>query len=114
MLPVVTLPMMFHGRVAVLPVVSIVAAIGVGIARSQILAICVRVELRAIAGVFDDGLRQCGVYGTCRDNSGGANQCELHLDLRVGLWIAGVEDGNARQFCQRLFWLAALNFNLMA
>ena len=56
----VTLPMMLNGRVAVVPVVSIVAAIGVRIARSQVLAICVRVELRAIAGVFDNGLRWGG------------------------------------------------------
>src|SRR6267142_3651302 len=45
------LPMVLDRRVAVLPVVSIVAAIGVRIARSQVLAICVRVELRAIAGI---------------------------------------------------------------
>ena len=80
----VTLPMVLDGRVAVLPAVSIVAAIGVRIARSQVLAICVRVELRAIAGIFDNGLRQCGSYGSCRDKSGGANQCEFHLGLLVG------------------------------
>src|SRR5438876_1785612 len=81
----VTLPMMLDGRVAVLPVVSIVAAIGIRIARSQVLAICVRVELRAIAGIFDNLLRHCGSYGSCRDNSGGANQSEFHLGLLVGL-----------------------------
>src|SRR5947208_16664532 len=79
-----TFPMMLDRRVAVLPVVSIVAAIGVRIARSQVLAICVRVELRAIAGIFDNGLRQCGSYGSRCDKSGGANQCEFHLGLLVG------------------------------
>src|SRR3982751_2232134 len=63
------LPMVLDGRVAVLPAVSIVAAIGVRIARSQVLAICVRVELRAIAGIFDNGFRQCGSYGSCRDRA---------------------------------------------
>ena len=79
--PVVTLPMTFRGRVAVLPVVSIVAAIRVGIAGSQVLAICVRIELRAIAGVFDNCLRQCGTCGRCRDKSSGTDQCEFHLGL---------------------------------
>ena len=36
---------------------SVVAAIGVRIAWSQVSAICFRIELRAIAGVFDSGLR---------------------------------------------------------
>jgi hypothetical protein len=35
----------------------ILAAVGVRIARSQVSATCVRVELSAIAGVFDHGLR---------------------------------------------------------
>jgi hypothetical protein len=35
----------------------ILAAIGIRIARSQVSATCVRVELSAIAGVFDHGLR---------------------------------------------------------
>src|SRR6266567_4741054 len=70
---VATLPMTFHGRVAVLPVVSIVAAIGVGIAGSEVLAICVRIELRAIAGVFDNRLRECRSYGSRCYNSGGAD-----------------------------------------
>jgi hypothetical protein len=77
--------MVFRERVSVLQVLSIVAAIGVRIARSQVLAIRVRVELRAIAGIFNNGLRQCGSYGSCRDKSGGANQCEFHLGLLVGL-----------------------------
>jgi len=71
------------------PVVSIVAAIGVRIARSQVLAICVRVELRAIAGIFDNGLRQCGCYGSHRDKSGGANECEFHLRSPCGLPLIG-------------------------
>ena len=80
--PMVTVvPTMFHGRVPVPPVVAIVAAVGVRIARSQVLAICIRVELRAIAGVFDNGLRQRGSYESCRGKSGDANQCEFHLGL---------------------------------
>jgi|SRR6266481_4433632 len=74
-----TLPMTRDRRVTVLPGVSLVVAIGVWIARSQILAICVRVELRAIAGIFDHLLRQSGSYGSRRDKSGGTNQCEFHL-----------------------------------
>src|SRR6266404_6342831 len=66
------LNMALHERVAVLPVVTIVAAIGVRIARSEVLAICVRVKLCAIAGIFDNGLRQRGSCGGHRDNSGGA------------------------------------------
>jgi len=42
---------MLDGRVAVLMVVSKITAIGVRIARPEVLAIGVRVELRAIAGV---------------------------------------------------------------
>ena len=79
--PIVTVPTRFHGRVAVLPV----AAIGVRIARSQVLAICIRVELRAIAGIFDNGLRQRGSCESCRGKSGGANQCEFHLGLQYHL-----------------------------
>ena len=77
----VTVPTMFHGRVAVLPVVAIVAAIGVRVARSKVLAICIRVELRAIARVFDNGLRQRGSYESGRGKSGGPKQCEFHLGL---------------------------------
>jgi hypothetical protein len=39
---VVTVPTMLHERVAILPVVAIVTAIGIRIARSQVLAICIR------------------------------------------------------------------------
>jgi hypothetical protein len=45
------------------------------------LAICIRVELRAIARVFDNGLRQRGSYESCRGKSGGPEQCEFHLGL---------------------------------
>jgi hypothetical protein len=79
----VTAPMTVHGRVAVPPAVSIVAAISVGISRSQVLAICVRVELRAIAGVFDNSLRQSGSCESCADKSG-ANQYEFHSGLLLG------------------------------
>jgi hypothetical protein len=48
---VMMLPMMLDGRVAVLMVLSKITAIGVRIARPEVLAIGVRVELRAIAGV---------------------------------------------------------------
>src|SRR6476661_7959881 len=75
----VTLPVTRDGRVTVLPGVSLVVAIGVRIARSQILAICVRVELRAIAWIFDNLLRQCGSCGSRRDKSSGTNQYEFHL-----------------------------------
>jgi hypothetical protein len=79
--PMVTVPTMFHGRVAVPPVVAIVAAVGVRIARSQVLAICIRVELRAIAGVRDNLLRHGRCCERCGGKSGGANQCEFHLGL---------------------------------
>ena len=70
---------MFHGGAPVTPVVSIVAAIGIRISGSQVLTICVRVELRAVAGVFDNCLRQRGSRGSCCDNGSGADQCEFHL-----------------------------------
>src|SRR5438067_13732783 len=95
----VTAPMTVHGSVAVPPAVSIVAAISVGISRSQVLAICVRVELRAIAGVFDNSLRQSGSYGSCADKSG-ANQYEFHSGLLLVLgfgsrrWGARVSSAN--------------------
>src|SRR5882762_8040727 len=44
---IVTLDMALPGRVVVLPAITIVAAIGVRIARPQVLTICIRVELRA-------------------------------------------------------------------
>src|SRR5260370_41482585 len=62
---------------------GIIPAIGIRITRSQILTICVWVELRAIAGVFDNSLRHSRSCESCRDNSGGANQCEFHLVLLV-------------------------------
>src|SRR5258708_33387676 len=64
-------------------IVAIITAIGVRITRSQVLTICVWVELRAIAGVFDNSLRHSRSCESCRDNSGGANQCEFHLGLLV-------------------------------
>jgi hypothetical protein len=87
--PVVTLPMMFHGCVAALPVVTL-AAIGIRIARAKVLAICIRVELRAIAGIGDNGLCQCTGCEGRPDNSGGSNQ-------------SGEQDGNARQLRQWFF-----------
>src|SRR5450631_3910194 len=77
MLPV---PNGIHGRVAVAPVAAIVG-VGVGIARSEVLAIGVRIKLRAIAGVRDDGLRQCRACESCRGKCGGANQGEFHSCL---------------------------------
>ena len=74
---IVTLGMTLPGRVAVLPV----AAIGVRIARPQVLTICIRVELRAIAGVRDNLLRHGRCCERCGGKSGGANQCEFHLGL---------------------------------
>src|SRR5260370_28811154 len=102
----------YPGRVAVLPAITKVAAIGVRIARPEVLTICIRVELRAIAGVFDNLLRQCGSCGRCRNNSGGANQRVFHLDLLVG--FSPEEDGNTHQFRQSTFCMAALKFNLLA
>src|SRR6476660_8395458 len=96
------------GRVVVLPV----AAIGVRIARPQLLTICIRVELRAIAGVFDNLLRQCGSYGSCRDNSGGANQGVFHLGLLV--WFSQSRRWELASVPPINFCLAVLTFNLMA
>src|SRR5260370_5012350 len=102
----------YPGRVAVLPAITKVAAIGVGMDRPEVLTICIRVELRAIAGVFDNLLRQCGSCGSCRNNSGGANQRVFHLDLLVGFPTG--EDGNTHQFRQSTFCMAVLKFNLLA
>jgi hypothetical protein len=77
---VVTAPMMLHGCVAALPVVT-PAAIGVGIARAKVLAICIRVVLRAVAGIGDNGLRQRRGCERRPDRSGSADQCEFHLGL---------------------------------
>ena len=110
--PIVMLSMAFPGRVAVLPAIAIVAAVGVRIARPQVLTICIRVELRAIAGVFDNLLRQCGSCGSCRNNSSGANQRVFHLGLLVGFPRA--QDGNSHQFHQSTFCMAVLKFNLLA
>jgi hypothetical protein len=76
----VTLPMTRNHGVAVLPVVvAVVAAVGVGIARSEVLTIGVGVELCAVAGVRDNGLGQGGCYESRRCDRNGADQCELHL-----------------------------------
>ena len=107
---IVMLSVTFPGRVAV--AVLPVAAIGVRIARPEVLTICIRVELRAIAGVFDNLLRQCGSCGSCRNNSGGANQRVFHLGLLVGFPTA--QDGNSHQFHQSTFCMAVLKFNLLA
>src|ERR1700681_3355118 len=77
----VTVQARFHVRIAVPPVVAIVAATGVGIAGPEVLTIGIRVELRAIAGVFDNLLRQRGSCKSCRGNSGGADQCKFHPGL---------------------------------
>src|ERR1700676_3242198 len=87
----------FHVRITVPPVVAIVTAIGVRIAGPEVLTIGVRVELRAIAGVFDNGLRQRGSCKGCRGNSGGADQCEFHPDLLVGVtkrWQSAISFAN--------------------
>jgi len=67
-------------RVAVLPiVVAVLTAVGVNAARSEVWTIGVPVELRAIAGVRDNGLRQSWCYESRRCDRNGADQCELHL-----------------------------------
>ena len=71
---------MLHGSVSVPPV-----TVGVGIAGTHVLTIGVRVELRAIAGVFDDLLRQHGRCESCRSDSSDADQCEFHLGLLVSV-----------------------------
>jgi hypothetical protein len=51
-----------HHRFAVLPiVVVVVAAIGVGVARSEVLTVGVRIELRAIAGSEITACARAGV-----------------------------------------------------
>jgi hypothetical protein len=62
-------------------IVVIVNAIGVWFARSHVLTICVHVELCAIAGLFDVGLRQNVSGKSGRGNSGGADQIEFHIGL---------------------------------
>jgi hypothetical protein len=66
-----------HSRIVVLPyspvglpvnvgVVPMEVGIGIGIARPLILAICIRIKLRAVAGFLDYGLR----LGLARECSG--------------------------------------------
>jgi hypothetical protein len=63
-----------HHGISIPPVlILIVTGIGNGIAGPVVLAICIRVVLRAIAGVFDNGLRQSWRYESCGGNSCGAN-----------------------------------------
>ena len=104
MMPMPVMPwMMRHHGVAVRPIVAIVAAIGVRIARPEVLTICVRVELRTIAGVFDNGLRQRGSCESRRGKSSGTYYSEFHSGLsdHFGLLDGVGEHGNApsiRQF----------------
>jgi|SRR5882757_8493769 len=97
-----TKPMVLHGSAAVPPIVMKVTAISVRIARSQILAICVRVELLAHSGIIDNGLRHGGRCGSCGDKNGDAKQCQFHLGLLAGLLVsmnkmwAAVGPGNKR------------------
>src|SRR3979490_207187 len=66
--PIVMAVVRLHIRAAaILPV----AATGVRITGSEILAIGVRIELRAIAGIRDNGFRQRGGFGNCCGNGGG-------------------------------------------
>src|SRR6266478_3052983 len=83
---------------AVLPAVAPgTAGIGCRIARPVVLTIGVRVVLRAIAGFFDDGLRQCGSRESSRGDGGGADPCEFHLGLLDGVrgrWQRAVSRAN--------------------
>jgi hypothetical protein len=69
---------MGQGTVHRLPAWAPISAIGLGIARTEVLAIRVRIVLRATAGVGDDGLRHRG-SGDGERNKSGAHQCDLHL-----------------------------------
>ena len=66
-----------------------VTAIGVRIARPEILTVGVTIELLATAGIFDDRLRQSRCCERCGGNSRGANQCYFHVGLldseRIGV-----------------------------
>ena len=68
-----------------------VTAIGVRIARPEILTVGIGIELRAIAGVFDDRLRQSRCCERCGGNSGSANQCYFHLGLLDNESIGGAK-----------------------
>ena len=81
MVPPMMMRAMHDERVAVLPVVLPVTAGGVGIARSEILAIGIRIELGAVAGIFDNGLCHRRCRGRRGEERGGADQCEFHLGL---------------------------------
>ena len=97
-------PAMRHERMAVLPVVAIVAAPGIWITRSQVLAICVGIELCTGAGVGDNRLRRQRRCGEChRDKNGGPDQCGSHLSSPQRL---REQDDNPQRLRQRVFgWL---------
>ena len=61
---------MAHTVVAVVPVPGLVAAVPVGVARAIVLAVGVRIELRAIAGVGYDFLRRSGGSKNSRSERG--------------------------------------------
>src|SRR5258708_37313222 len=85
---------LLHVSVAVPPV----PAIGVRIAGSEVLTICVRIVLRATAGVRDNLLRHGGSCETCpSSHSGGAAQSEIHPGLPGKLTVFGeVADWHVR------------------
>src|SRR4051812_42051716 len=76
---------------AVVPTPAAIAAAGVGIARSLVLAVGVRIELRAVAGVVDHFLRP---GRACQRGGGkcGGQTCKFHGALLV---VLDAEPGNA-------------------
>jgi hypothetical protein len=76
---------------AALPLVTLVA-IGIRIARAKVLAICIRAELRAIAGIGD----KCTGCEGRPDNGGGSNQ-------------SGEQDRNAPVSCANGFLAGSFN-----
>ena len=66
-----------HPSVAVAPVPRLIAA-GVRVAGAEILAVCVRIELGAVAGVVNDLLSRGRAGKRCGRNEPRTNQSEFH------------------------------------
>src|ERR1700689_1736199 len=93
MAPVGPMPMA-HIGIIVSPVPRPITAAGIGIARPVVLAIGIRIILRAFAGVSDHLLRRHGHYHRgCRDGSS-SQHCEFHVVLPRLPPVAKLGPGN--------------------
>src|SRR4051794_10220612 len=65
-----------HRGIAIVPAAAVIAAAGIGVARSLVLAIGVRIELRAVAGIVDHLLRR---RRRRKGRSGGEDGCRDYV-----------------------------------